>query len=284
MMALWIALASGLLVLLAAAIKKKDSKSCRGVEIDIAGVKGDYCFLDKKDVLGLLGADGEGQLSGRNVSTFNLRQLEMSLEKNVWVKDAELFFDNNLVLHIAIEERAPIARVFTVAGNSFYIDSSGKKLPLSDRMKVRLPVFTNYTAESTSGIGKKGTKLVNDMRKLAYYILNDPFWNAQVAQIDIVGDGNFELVPMLGNHIIEFGNGDNCGEKFRRLFIFYKEVLGKTGFDKYSRVDVRYDKQVVGTRRGSISRVDSMQAIRNIEKLMMAAMVPKPDTNQLNNN
>jgi cell division protein FtsQ len=55
----------------------------------------------------------------------------------------QLFFDNNEVLQVVIDEREPIARIFTVAGNSYYIDSSLERLPLSDKMSARLPVFTN---------------------------------------------------------------------------------------------------------------------------------------------
>jgi len=59
--------------------------------------------------------------------------MESLLEKNVWIKDAQLFFDNNGILRVSVTEREPIARVFTREGNSFYIDSSGVQLPLSDK-------------------------------------------------------------------------------------------------------------------------------------------------------
>ncbi|MBC8034151.1 MAG: hypothetical protein H7Y03_08405 [Chitinophagaceae bacterium] len=280
---LWIAIASGVIVLLAAAIRKKDLKSCHGVEIDITGVDRKDFFLSKKDVLDLMEIPGNGKPEGRHVSSFNLQQLESALEKNVWVKDAELFFDNNLVLHVNIEEREPVARVFTVSGNSFYIDSSGKKLPLSDKMNVRLPVFTGFNWEKTTGLGASGKKQVDDMRKLAFHILQDKFWNAQVTQIDINSSGDFEIIPTIGNHIIQFGDSRDMKSKFRRLFIFYKEVLGKAGFDTYNTIDVRYSRQVVGTKKGSITKVDSVEAMKNIEQLIMAGKQIKADTIQITN-
>ena len=108
-LALWLVLGSGLLLLLAAAMKNKDLKSCSGVEINISGIDGDFCFLDKKDVLKAIGVTGTNKAEGRNVASFNLQTLESSIEKNVWVKDAELFFDNNLLLHVNIEERQPVS-------------------------------------------------------------------------------------------------------------------------------------------------------------------------------
>ncbi len=71
------------------------------------------------------------------------------------------------------------------------------------------------------------------------------------------------MIPLIGNQVIEFGDGNDYVEKFRRLFIFYKEVC-KTGFEKYSRIDVQYAGQVIGTRRGGpVSKNDSLQAMRN---------------------
>ena len=47
-----------------------------------------------------------------------------------------MWFDNRNVLHVEVYEREPIARIFTTAGNTFYIDSTEKKLPLSDRLSA----------------------------------------------------------------------------------------------------------------------------------------------------
>jgi cell division protein FtsQ len=59
----------------------------------------------------------------------NLAGMERLLEKSSWVADAEIYFDSQDVLHITATERQPIARIFTTTGTSFYIDSSGRKLP-----------------------------------------------------------------------------------------------------------------------------------------------------------
>jgi cell division protein FtsQ len=266
-------LAGGLLVLLAAAVKKKDKDTCTGIAVTITGGDG-YSFLDKPAVMDILGITKEENPEGKMISSVNLLRLEEKLEKNVWIRDAELFFDNNRVFHIRVKERTPVARIFTRPGNSFYIDSSGKKLPLSNGMTVRLPVFTNFVAEKTTGLHKADQKLVDDIKKLSVFILSDKFWMAQISQIDIVAGNNFEMVPTIGNHIIEFGNGNNYAEKFEKLMVFYKQVLGKTGFDKYSRLDVRYDKHVVGTKRGSISKVDSIRTMKNIEQMIADAVAP----------
>lgn len=269
-MMLWIAFCSGLLILLVAAVEKKDHKTCTGVDITIAGV-GDVDFLDRKEVLELLSSGKEGKLEGRPLSSFHLQQLEEKLERNIWVRNAELFFDNNQVLNVRIAEREPIARVFTVMGSSFYIDSSRKALPISDRMDLRLPVFTAFPAEKTTGLNQHTREILNGVQRLSLFLLQDTSWMAQIKQVAVTPDGGFELLPVSEKYIIEFGTAENYENKFNRLSLFNKQILSKVGLDKYNRIDVRFDKQVVAGRNGSSAKMDSLQTIKNIQKMIADA-------------
>ncbi|HEX9510893.1 MAG TPA: hypothetical protein VF939_10435 [Puia sp.] len=273
----WCIAGAGVLVLLVAAIKYRNNKTCKGYKIEISGPSGEL-FIGKKEINGLLASAGAGQWKDRPTQSFDLRRMESVLEKNVWIRDAQLFFDNNGVLQVNVIEREPAARIFTESGNSFYIDSSGVQLPLSDKLPVKLPVFTDYPAPGIRQHGEDSVLTVQ-IRQLSAFIRNDPFWMAQIAQIAITSDRGFELVPTIGNHVIEFGDGDDYQQKFHRLFVFYKEVLSRTGFDKYSRIDVAYAGQVVGTRKGSEgTRFDSLQGMKNIQQLIRTAQQLQADT------
>lgn len=275
---LWTAFASGLVVLLVAAVKKKDHMTCRGVDINITGV-GAIDFLDRKDVLTLLKGEKNRKLEGRSLSSFRLQQLEKTLERNVWVKNAELFFDNNQVLNVDIAEREPIAEVFTVKGSSFYIDSTGKSLPLTDKTTLRLPVFTSFPAEKTTGLSKSTKQTLNDMKKLSLFLLKDTSWMTQIKQLAITPDGGFDLLPVSEKYIIAFGSGENYEDKFSRLSLFNKNVISKAGTDKYNRIDVRFDRQVVASRNdGSSTKIDSLQTIKNIQKMIADAKKPPDDS------
>jgi cell division protein FtsQ len=81
-------------------------------------------------------------------------------------------------------------------------------------------------------------------------------------KIDITGEKLFELIPVIGDHIIKLGKGENVEEKLNRLFVFYKQVLGKVGFNKYAALDVQYDGQVVAIKKEPASPVDSVQLQR----------------------
>ncbi len=289
----WCVAGGCMLILLVAAIKQRNNKTCTGYRIDIAAGAGPAGgrFIDKKEIEGMLaamipsGAAGAwpGKWIGRPILSFDLPRMESVLEKNAWVRDAQLFFDNNGLLRVNIAERNPIARVFTTAGASCYIDSSGIEMPLSDRLAVQLPVFTGYPAERSKMHGADSL-LAIQVRKLSAYIRNDPFWMAQIAQVDISPAKTFDMVPLIGDHLICFGDGNDYEQKFHRLFIFYKEVLSRTGFDKYSRIDVQYTGQVIGTRRGSEeTQTDSLQGMRNIRQLIRTAQLLQPDTTRQQN-
>ena len=198
------------------------------------------------------------------------------LEHNTWIDNAELYFDNRDVLHITITEKEPVARVFTTAGNSFYIDSLGRKMPLSDKLSARVPVFTGFPDKKKLNAGD--SLLLNNIRVAANYIMNHPFWMSQVSQIDITVDRDFEMIPVVGNHLVKLGNGENIDKKFHRLLLFYKQVLSKTGFDKYKVIDVQYKGQVVVSKYAGDAKIDSVQLRRNVEKLLRQSVEAENDT------
>jgi len=243
----WLCIAAGTMVLLVAAMKVQNNKTCKGYAISLKG-KADQWFLDKKDIAALLIV--QGGIQGRAIKNFDLRRMENQLKSNVWVKDAELFFDNSRILQVRIEERIPVARLFTVTGNSFYIDSSGERLPLSDKFSARLPVFTGFPSERDKLNGADSV-LVRDIINISDYLAHDAFWTAQISQTDIQPDGTFEMIPVVGNHIIQFGDGSDYEKKFKRLLLFYQQVLSKTGMDVYQKLNVQYARQVIGVKRDS---------------------------------
>ncbi|HWB26111.1 MAG TPA: hypothetical protein VG738_11555 [Chitinophagaceae bacterium] len=256
---LWCLLGCGCMVLLVAAIQVKNSKTCSGVIINIDSY-GERVFINEKDIEDVLKANNV--IKGTPAEDIDLSLVEDVLKKNAWIKDAQLFFDNNQVLTVNITERQPVARIFTVDGNSFYIDTAGTRLPLSEKFSARVPVFTSYPAEKKVMTGEDSAA-AQDVRKIAKYIQNDSFWMAQVAQVDITPQHTYEMIPVLGNQVIRLGNADDIDGKFKRLLAFYKQVWNKTGFEKYSVIDVQYQGQVVAVRKGeAVPAADSTAAMQ----------------------
>lgn len=266
----WCLAAAGILVLLIAAVQSRKQKNCAGFDIDIKGAT-DELFIDTKDIEDLLTNKGKFSIKGRELQQFDLRKMEANLKNNVWISEAELFFDNDQVLQIRVKERQPIARIFTVGGNSFYIDSAAIRLPLSDKLAARLPVFTGFPSEAVK-LNSADSLLMRQISAMSGYILRDSFCMALIAQVDIRETRDMEIIPTIGKQVIEWGDASDYEKKFRRLKLFYTKVLSQTGLDYYERVKVQYANQVVGVKHADpLSKADSLQAIRNVQALILQA-------------
>ncbi|MES2850582.1 MAG: hypothetical protein V4685_16095 [Bacteroidota bacterium] len=264
---LWIALGAGVLVLLVAAIKKEEKQKCTGINIIIKGVSNNF-FVDKNDILHELNQYIEGTPEGQPLSSFNLKSRENDLQKNIWVKRSQLFFDNNYVLQIIVTEREPAARVFTSAGTTFYIDSSTTMLPLSEKFSARLPIFTGFPSDKAV-LTKKDSALLRDIYNISMAIQSDSFIMALVEQVDITPHGTFEMIPKVGNGMISFGDGKDIDKKFNKLKLFYSEVMPKSGWNYYSAIDVQYAGQIVAKRKGAEDK--SADSLRTLQIMQMIA-------------
>ena len=83
------------------------------------------------------------------------------------------------------------------------------------------------------------------MFRLASYIARDELWKAQIQQIYVTPSGEFELIPRIGSHIIEFGRADEIEEKFSKLQLLYLQGFNNLGWNLYSRINLKYNNQVV---------------------------------------
>ncbi|MEP7142633.1 MAG: hypothetical protein ABI707_07175 [Ferruginibacter sp.] len=290
---LWTAIGAGTVVLLVAAIQQKDAKKCTEVNINIKGVSNIF-FVDKNDVLNTIISISGGKPVGKQVGSFNLKAMETALQKNVWIKNAQLFFDNNENLQVNVLEREPAARVFTTMGSTFYIDSSIAMLPLSEKFSARLPVFTNFPSDKKVLL-KADSNLLRDILTISTAIREDSFYMAMIDQVDITAQRTFEMIPKFGNTIIVFGDAKNAAEKLGKLQLFYKEVMLKAGWNKYSEINVQYNKQVVAKRKGAGEvKADSLRTLQlmkviaeNAERLAgdsLQMIVPDNEHNTTNNN
>ena len=264
--ALWIALGGATVFLLASGIKSKGEHTCKGVEINIHGVSNNF-FVDKKDILNSITTGEDANPVGKTTGSFNLRKLEAELERNVWIKSAQLFFDNNEVLKVVVQEREPIARVFTTTGTTFYIDNDLTILPLSDKFSARLPVFTGFPSDKKI-LSKADSSLLRDISVISLALQKDSFCMAMVEQVDITPQKMFEMIPKIGNQLIVFGDASDVDAKFQKLKLFYKEIMVKAGWNNYSVINVQYKNQVVAKRKGAEDiAADSLRTLQIMQML-----------------
>jgi cell division protein FtsQ len=244
---LWSIAAIGLIVLFVFAWQAKSVKKCTAIQIELTGNSSGFLFMDEKEILRLI--NEQGVRVGTPVGSINLSQLEKSLSATKWVAHTDIYFDNQQQLQVKIEQRVPIARVFTASGNSFYIDNTAQKLPLRQLAVMRLPVFTGFPSDQEK-LSNPDSIMLNQILHFAMIVQKDSFFNTQIAQVNIAPNGDFEMVPTLGDHLVLIGSGENLEDKLNRLYTFYKKVWVPSGINAFGVLDLRFDHQVVALKKG----------------------------------
>lgn len=264
---LWFAFAGLAIVLLQAGVRSQNVKTCKEVDIEISGVNNNF-FIDKTDVQDIIKNFVGGNPKGKKLASFNLRDIENRLEKDVWIRNAELYFDNNDVLRVFVDEREPAARIFAADGSTFYIDSSLKMLPLSDKFSARLPVFTGFPHGGP--VSKNAdSNLLRSVFIISDRIQKDSFLMAMIDQVDITPQRSFEMVPKMGKQTIVFGDATDVDEKFEKLKIFYKQVMNVAGWSKYSSINLQFKNQVVAKIKDAEDK--SADSLRTLQIMQLMA-------------
>lgn len=90
-------------------------------------------------------------------------------------------------------------------------------------------------------------KLINFVRQVE----DDGFWSAEIVQIvaSSASSGAMELVlvPRSGDFRIVFGEIGDAERKFDKLMRFYRDGLGRIGWNRYGTINLKYNNQVVCT-------------------------------------
>ncbi len=226
---------------------------CKKVEIEFVDT-GNQSIIGKKDIEHIVFSEYKNLL-GSPIDNVNLRLLEKRIEQYPSVKNADVFKKINGTLGITVEQRKPIIRIFSNAGKGFYIDEEGELMPLSKKGTIRvLAANGNINYKYTNGIISVLTdtlvsQTVKDLFKLAKYIQSDKFLNAQIEQIYVKSNGEYELIPLAGNQIILLGDLYDYEKKCTYLKQFYLKYLKNRFWEKYSYINLKYKGQIVCTKR-----------------------------------
>ena len=226
------------MVLAMSAFNKPDTEVvCHNVDITIeqSDMPG---FLTCDEVKQMLVTDKLSPI-GKSLMSINLRQMEETLEAKELIEDAECWTTQDGAVRVNVHQRIPVIRVMNCLGEDYYVDTHGKPMPHTD-YSCKLIICTGY-------ISKQYAEKV--LAPLANIINNDEFWKSETTQLNILADGSVELVPRVGDHIAYLGQPIRITKKLERLRKFYQYGLTQAGWNKYSRVSVEYDNQIICKRR-----------------------------------
>ncbi len=273
----WVVCLGGLIALMSFIEIKKAGVICTAVKVNIPGSQ---YFIDKQEVDQILQTSSH-TLIGRKLEGIDIQDLENKLRANPFIEFAKVYTEMDGVLRVEVSQRQPILRIMNHYDMDFYVDQHGLKIPLSPNFTARVLVANGFIDELfTNHVDSLHTKLAKDLFLTADYIRKDSLWDAQIAQLYVNKDHEIELIPRVGSQRILIGNADSLQVKFANLIAFYKQVLPKVGWDKYSTINIKYSGQVVGIKNENM-KADSIKASKAKSLKPDSAKMEK-DTSQIN--
>jgi cell division protein FtsQ len=213
-------------------------------------------FIDVNDVREMLYGSKIPML-GEKCENIRLKGIEERLMQQKIIRSADVYITARGVLNVDVRQREPVVRIFNSSGQSYYFDLEGNIIPVSRSFSPFVLVVNGHIREPFRADRIKnimdirhdslppGQQCIYDVFRLASYIARDELWKAQIQQIYVTPSGEFELIPRIGSHIIEFGRADEIEEKFSKLQLLYLQGFNNLGWNLYSRINLKYNNQVV---------------------------------------
>jgi len=211
-------------------------------------------FVTQEDILDIINKR-DNQILGYPIGTLDTREIEIRLVLNPTLKKVEAYKTIGGKLHIEAIQRVPVVRIINIKGGSFYLDAEGAVVPFSEKFTPRVLIASGHINEPEE-IRQElkinnidSDNIVKQVHKLGCFISSNDFWKAQIEQIYVNKNGEFELVPRVGAYRIIFGSFDGYQEKFRNLYALYEKGLNKVGWNKYEAINLKFNGQIVCTKR-----------------------------------
>jgi cell division protein FtsQ len=213
-------------------------------------------FISKDDITAAFAKNGLYYM-GKKLVDIPIREMQKVVADNSFVKHANVYTDINGVLHIDVEQRVPMLRVFPSVGGSFYIDEEEYVFGATRHCYVpvvsgRVDLLHSGFRGSISDLFKQNKSTDSTLLLLCEfgrYIQGHPFWSAQIEQIYFVSPVNVELIPRVGAHVIKMGSLSGYQQKLHKLMLLYRQGLPARGWNTYRIIDLSVAGQVVCTRR-----------------------------------
>ena len=214
-----------------------DSAVCKKVEVRILNA-GNTVFLTEDGILKEL-KDLDIYPVGKQIKDINTDKIERTLDKYDYLEGAECMIVNNEKLVIEVKQILPVMRVFD-GNKSYYINKDGKRMRADARYHIDVPrVKGNFNNRFTA----------KSLLPLVEYISADSALNAFVTAIEANDSNNVFIVPIVHGHVVNLGQVKDLESKFDKLKLMYKEVLPVKGWYTYDTISVKWDHQVVATKR-----------------------------------
>ena len=195
-------------------------------------------------------------------SEIEIEEIENFIKDISQVKSAQVYqaIDGNWKINIELRE--PIARIYNLSNQNFYLDKEGNTFRTTEKHTARVPIVSGeiHDLENSKSVNEIinndsliSIRKLDDIYRISRYVCKDTLFHSLIGQIHLKKNGDFILVPLVGDQQIVFGSASSTEEvegKFEKLTIFYNEAMPYEGWTTYSEINLRFEDQIVCKKKG----------------------------------
>jgi len=235
--------------LLSFSLKRFNNAKMENVSINMSQSKTPVYFVDEKDIKELV----KQYNPTRKIGDIDIPELEKKINLIPFVDSANVYLNLNGNLNVDIKQRVPAFRL-NKDGKDFYVDKKG----------VEFPISKNFSLASMLVMGDVKASEYGKLSELVEKIDKDDFSKRYFIGITKEKD-NYNLLTSDGNYKVEIGDLDNIDLKVRGFKTFVEKYLVDQSPEKYKKISLKYDNQIVTTLNPYFKENDSI--LKNAPKI-----------------
>ncbi|SFB78024.1 cell division protein FtsQ/DivIB [Kaistella jeonii] len=247
--------------LLSFSLKRFNNKPMEKVSVNMTKTKNPVYFIDEKDVKDLVKTSNPT----KRVGDIDIPALEKKLNQLPGVDSANVYLNLNGNLNLDIKQRVPAFRL-NKDGKDFYVDEKGNEFPISKNYSFPCMLVTGDVQKS-------------EYQKLAELI--DKIDGDEFSKKYFIGvskeKGGYNLLTSQGNYKVEIGDLDRIHLKVKGFKTFVEKYLVFQQGEKYSKISVKYDNQIVTTLNPNFKENDSIINVGNKELAKLPLLAQKKE-------
>ena len=216
---------------------KSRGEVCKVIEVEVINADS-TSFVTPEGVLSDLKNQGI-KLVGKRMGDIDASDIEEALCVSPYLEGADIVKCQDGKLLIRVSQLVPVFRVFD-GENSYYVNRAGKHMSASNYYHSDVPVVQGHFTRKY-----QPTRLL----PLIDYVEGDSLLHSLVSMYIVRDTNNIILVPNISGHVVNIGNASGLENKFAKLKMFYSEVMPKRGWNTFDTISVKWNHQVVATRR-----------------------------------
>ena len=235
--------------LLSFSLKRFNNAEMENVSINMNQTKTPVYFVDEKDIKELV----KQYNPTKKIGDVKIPELEKKINQIPFVDSANVYMNLNGNLNVDIRQRVPIFRL-NKNGRDFYVDEKGVEFPISRNFSYPcMLVMGDVQASEYQELGKLIEKIDKDDFSKKYFI-------------GITKEkGGYNLLTSDGNYKVEIGDLNNIEFKVRGFKTFVEKYLVDQNPQKYKKISLKYENQIVTTLNPYFKENDSI--LRNAPKI-----------------